>query len=272
MQTFVQVPYLLRAKAHRKRPTYEMTTGKPSVTLFSIPASCFAARARLVIYAKELDTSQDVEIAPVKLEGLKSTEYLGVNPLGKIPAAILHEAGDKDDYLFESSVICEYLAERYDHIEPSFIPQSFERRAHARLITVLIDQYIAPYHSYMYRKVEEGADRAAKVDKMKIGFDAIERVLDDQGPFATGKDMTVGDCGLWGCLPFYDYMLPTFFGWEITQERPKLARWISQMHNNSEAARRVYKEVYAELENWRHNGRWEKLGIPAVGDPKPLVV
>ncbi len=103
---------------------------------------------------------------------------------------------------------------------------------------------------------------------MKIGFDAIERVLDEDGPFVAGKELSVGDCALWGNLAFYEFMIPTFFQWHITDGRPKIRRWISDMRETSEPARRVYEEVYRALEAWWDGGRWEKLEMPAFQNPK----
>ncbi|KAI0565921.1 Glutathione S-transferase [Gracilaria domingensis] len=197
--------------------------------------------------------------SPKDLGGLKTEPYLELNPLGKMPLLIISKPGRDDEALFESSIICEYLAEEFAYAQPSFRPDSPEARAKARLISNLLDIYVGPHHPYMYKKLE--GDRAAGTQKMIQGFDAIEHVLDRNGPYATGNTLSIADCCLLGNFPFYDYMLPTFFGWKATDGRPRLKAWREHMINESPAARETYSEVFNALQVWWDNSRWVNLGM-----------
>jgi hypothetical protein len=70
-------------------------------------------------------------------------------------------------------------------------------------------------------------------------------------------------------FPFYDFILPTFFGISALNGRPRLARWHAMMQKESDAATNEYRVVWAGLEKWWDNGRWEKLGMTPVSN-KPI--
>lgn len=261
-------------------PSFKMGTGEAkagtsttaassSITLYGAPVSNYTARCRYIVYRKQL-TDQISLRSPLELGGIKSEEYLKLNPFGKIPVAIVH-GEQADTTIFESSVICEYIAEKFDNVAPSFIPDTVEGRACARTIASILDVYIGQLHPYMYKKDVIG-DRAEGAAKMKAGFDALEHVLDPKGPYATGSTLSIADCCLWGNFAFYDYMLPTFFGWSATDGRPKLTAWRNAMATESQAARNVYNEVFGALSKWWDDGRWTKLDMtPMTGRPSSTV-
>ncbi len=72
--------------------------------LYSANLSPYSARARLAIYAKGLD----VEIAPPP-GGLKSPEYLALNPMGKAPSLELADG----TVIPESEIVVEYLEDAF---------------------------------------------------------------------------------------------------------------------------------------------------------------
>lgn len=257
----------MKASTETGPPARSASAKSAAVTLFSMPVSNFGARARFVKYLKGLDDNDVEVIHPSTLGGMKSPEYLSMNPLGKVPAAIVREDGE-ETILFESMVIVEYLCERFADRGPTIIPKELTTRARGRLIAALLDNYVCPHHPFMYKKMDPSVDRSAGVELMNPGFDAIENAMDDAGPFVAGKDLSLGDCALWGNLAFYEFMLPTFFGWSIFDGRPKLQRWRENMFSTSEPAQRVYEEVYSALEGWWDSGRWKNLGMAAAINPK----
>ena len=61
-------------------------------TLFDMPVSNNGARCRIIIYKKGLSLTDDVLIkSPVDLGGLKSPEYLALNPQGLMPLLVTPE-------------------------------------------------------------------------------------------------------------------------------------------------------------------------------------
>lgn len=248
----------------------QTTSAQPKITVYGTPVSNYSARVRYLVRRKQLPEGLVDFLPPAELGGLKADDYLKLNPLGKMPAALVQKSDQgKQHCLYESSVICEYMAEVFDTNEPSFVPGTPEARAKARLIANILDIYVGPHHQFMYRKLEGGTDRDEGARNMLKGFDAIEQEMDEKGPYAVGTGLSIADCCLWGNWPFYDFMLPTFFGWTPTDGRPKLKAWLDHMRRESPAAKQVYTEVFEALQGWWDNGRWEKLGmIPLKSRPE----
>ena len=255
-------------KSANHRTTLKMGS---EATLVSLPASPFAARARMVIYDKGLDANGTVTVeGPDIIGGFRTEEmrakFREVSPMGKVPVLLV--GADKKEVIVESGVITEYLVEKYTNGR-SYIPPTPLERARQRQIASLLDQYIEPYHFYMYRFVDEGVDRAKGVEQMHKGWDAIEYSLHETGPYVSGSHIGVGDAALWGCMPFYDFMLRAFFGWHPADKRPKLARWMEHMKKEENAAK-VYDEVWDALQDWYDKGRWTKLGVKTLVEPSTL--
>lgn len=229
--------------------------------LVSLPISPFAARSRLLIY----DGSLDVKIVMPDDEfvgGFKSDAHNAANPLGKVPVLLSDTFRQP---LFESGVITEYLSE----VSGTYVLESIEERSRQRLVGSILDQYIVPFHHFMYREQPEDTNRLEGVENMEQGWTALEAALHPEGPFVGGKHIGIGDAALWGCMPFYDFMLPAFFEKKPLDDRPKLQKWYNHMQKSTNAVK-VYDEVWMALEKWWDGGRWTKLGMTAAINPKSL--
>lgn len=275
MVSFVSSFALKRRNQNRFPPSHRrfmMQTPPPSqerrITLYSIPVSNYSARCRFLIKRKNLSEDEVSIRPPSDLGGSKTDKYLAMNPFGKIPAAVVSEGG-REECIFESSVICEYLAEQFCSRDPSFLPSTPVARAKARMIANILDIYIGPYHPFMYKQGYE--DRESGVKNMIQGFDALEHVLCPKGPYVIGDELSLGDCYLWGNWSFYDFMLPTFFGWNPIDQRPKLKAWRAHMLQESQAARDVYTEVFESLQGWWDSGRWTNLSMKPL-TPRPELI
>jgi glutathione S-transferase len=95
--------------------------------LMGISLSPFVRKAAVVLTIKGIDYEQE-QIMP----GNSEPEFRALSPLGKIPVLI-----DGDLTLADSSVICEYLDEKYP--EPSVMPKEPENRARARFLEEYAD-------------------------------------------------------------------------------------------------------------------------------------
>ena len=80
-------------------------------------------------------------------------------------------------------------------------------------------------------------------------------------PYAIGKELSIADACMWANWAFYDFMLPTFFGWNPTDGRPKLKKWKESMIQESQITRDAYLEVFNALYGWWDGGRWDKLSM-----------
>jgi glutathione S-transferase len=132
-------------------------------TLYITQRSPFARKVRLLMHAKNLA----FEAVEVDLTAPRSAEFLAVSPLGKVPALV-----DEDGTLvFDSSVIAEYLEDRYP--APSCFGGSpverAEQRALDELADTLSDQAIT---LFMKRGDAPTLERAAQT--FERALDALE--------------------------------------------------------------------------------------------------
>jgi glutathione S-transferase len=170
-----------------------------ALTLVSAPVSGYAMRVRYIVAKKGLGPDVIQTRPPADFGGLKSEQYLAVNPLGKMPALFIRDPPvGSPGVLFESRVIADYLIDRFSDVGPSFIANTPERRAVGNLVATICDNYIAALQPYMYKPYDSGVDRAAKIREMSSAFDAIETILDSTGPYVAGSEVSVGDAALLG--------------------------------------------------------------------------
>ncbi|MFQ5535375.1 MAG: glutathione S-transferase family protein [Sphingomonadales bacterium] len=150
----------------------------------------------------------------------KSPEYLAINPLGKIPAL-----KDGDFCLPESSIICEYLEDKFP--ERPLLPADAQARARTRLIMRLVDLELLSNLFILFgqlsAKEKDEALIKEKLAAITTGLDLIEDIAGG-GDFLVGEDWTLADCALHGAFFFMTRLLPQF-GADPLDNRPKLAAW-----------------------------------------------
>jgi len=237
---------------------------KAQATLYDMPVSNNGARARMIIYAKGLDASNKVEIKkPSELGGLKSPEYMALNPQGKMPLMVVNG----DFSLYESDTIARYLLEAFPE-GPSFKPlESPEARALDDLIARVHDVYIVSLQSCMYRAVPPfGAfqSRLEALSELKKQVKVIEGLVDENGPFLTGRDIALSDASLFPTMIFMKESLPRFVESSQWNEEdvfgPKLRRWWQHMTSGAvPAASRILDEITTAFQGWAEAGRWDSI-------------
>ncbi|ATX82258.1 RNA polymerase-associated protein [Mariprofundus ferrinatatus] len=136
-------------------------------------------RTRIVLAEKEL---------PVDTEELESenlpAEFLRINPYGKLPTVI-----DRDIVFFESSVVNEYLDERYPH--PPLKPGSPAERAQMRLAVLQLERELY----VLYEECQNGRKKKDAVKKMEAYFDSLNTYL-GRTEYFIGEQYTLADVTL----------------------------------------------------------------------------
>lgn len=233
-----------------------MSAGKN--ILYDVPVSNNGARNRLIIYWKNLEDEFAIT-NPSEVGGIKSEEYLAMNPQGKMPLLVTADGLA----LPESEVISQYICHAFDENGPELIPEDPETRAICALATRIHDLYVVPIQGCMYRAgydVKTRADQLAEVAKQ---LDVIEGVMSlrTDGPFVAGREPSTADAALFPTYVFIEYILPKHFGWkDVWAGRPTTAKWFEAMRVDTCGAR-VYGEVRGGLEAWEENGRWDTVGV-----------
>jgi glutathione S-transferase len=186
--------------------------------LYGALASPYVGRVALFARIKGIDLA--MEFPPGG--GIKSAEYLAINPLGKMPTL------DVDgQYLPESEVICEYLEDVAGG--RSGIPGAPLDRARARLVARLYDLYVAPHGSLLFRNSNPATRDQAVVDAalsgIKAGFGHLEHFM-TVNPFAAGEALSIADAALLpGFVLLKRVVVPTYGLDDPTAGRGRLAEW-----------------------------------------------
>lgn len=214
--------------------------------LYSANLSPYASRARLAIYAKGLP----VEIAYPPGGGLKSPEYLAINPLGKVPC--LETASGEGTP--ESLVILEYLEDLYP--EPSLLKGSPEQRARIRLIARIADLYVMGAAHALFAQLNpatrDPATLEGQLDKLAQGLSWVECYLEETG-YAAGADFSLADCVLVPCLIWVPIMARLGRP-ELATANPKLAAYTERVKAHPAVAK-VWAEMDKAIAHYQATGQ-----------------
>jgi glutathione S-transferase len=176
--------------------------------------------ARVVLFAR----LKGLTVAAAMPEGgIKSPEYLALNPMGKMPLLEVDGVG-----IPESTVICEYLEDL--HPGTGGLSGSPLERARVRTISRVFDIYVAPNTSLLFRNLDPARrDAAAAVTALQslaTGFGYLEHFVG--APYAAGAKPSLADCTL---LPSFAIMkktvFPAFGAHDPTLGDGQLGRWWS---------------------------------------------
>lgn len=215
--------------------------------LLSAFISPYASRIRIAIYAKGLP----IEIAYPPGGGLKSPEYLALNPIGKAPCLIV----DESLALPESAVILEYLEESFPEVP--LMPSSPEARARVRLIARIGDLYVANPAFGLFAQlnpaVRDAAVAAALLDKVEEGLGWLEGHIAEAG-FAAGGELTIADCTIIPPLSQIPGVAAALGRPDILSGRPKLAAYLGRVGQHPAVAK-VLEEMAKAGKVYQETGK-----------------
>ena len=216
--------------------------------LYSANLSPFASRVRLALYAKGLD----FETPRPPGGGLKSPEYLALNPMGKAPCLVTEEGLA----LPESTVILEYLEDAYP--ERPLLPKGAEDRARVRLAARIVEIYVAPHLGGLFGQMDPAKrDQAVAdghLDKLDEGLGWLDEHMTAEA-FAMGDDLTLADCIMAPTL-FYVSSIPAAFGrTDFMSKRKNLAGYLDRARAHP-AVDKVLAEMEAAFKHYRETGQF----------------
>jgi len=202
--------------------------------------------------------------SPAALGGLKSPEYLALNPQGKMPLLVLPGG----QAIYESDTIARYLIDAYSDVAPSFVPATPEVRALDNLIARVHDVYLVALQACMFKAAPPFGtfqSRWEALAELRRQVRVIDGLAAEEGPFLTGGEIGHSDAALFPTMVFMRDMLPRYMqpGWEWNEEEafgPKLLRWWAHMTSGAvPAATRVLDEMQGALQKWEASGRWNNI-------------
>ena len=222
--------------------------------LYTHPMSPCAQKVRIVLAEKRLDwEKRHVELA--EKENL-TPAYLKLNPLGVVPTLV-----DKGQPVIESSIICEYLEDKFQ--EPELRPQHPYQRAQMRFWMKHVDIKVHPscgalqWPLLMADKLKRlsAAEMNAIIDRvvekprrerqrrlLKQGYNApdiidavgtYERTIADMERLLAGQDWLAGERFSLADVAMAPYFQTLYqFGWsDWYRSRKNVAAWYERCMN-----------------------------------------
>ena len=149
--------------------------------LFSDPENHYSHRVRMVLREKGV-TVEIIDVDPSN----KPEDLLEVNPYGTLPTLL-----DRDLVLYQSTVIMEYLDERFPH--PPLLPVYPVARAQCRLLMhrIEVDWSEKVDLLVLVKGREVALEKARK--ELRESLVAIAPVFADR-PFFMSEEFTLVDC------------------------------------------------------------------------------
>ena len=201
------------------------------MNIFGSPLSPFVARVILACDHKGLEYN-----VVMPEGGLKTPEFLSMNPFGKIPTVKIGRST-----LYESDVIVPYLDET--HPKKKLIPGSAAAAGKARLIARISDLYVqAPILDLFRQIVGRSPKNAAAAKKAKEelnkGLDALNGYI-KPGPSAIGKSFTIGDCYAVPALMFVSHTAPRFGIKDPFKGRPIIKKYWAAIKKHPSAKAQI---------------------------------
>ena len=157
-------------------------TNKRSVmTLYSGSMDIHSHRVRIVLAEKGVS----YEVINIDARG-KPEDLLELNPYGTVPTLV-----DRELALYESSIITEYLDERFPH--PPLMPVYPVARAKARLIIHRFDREWGP----LIRKLEQGKSNDFRAGAKELTSYLTQLIpIFNSSPYFMGEEFTLVDCSI----------------------------------------------------------------------------
>ena len=188
--------------------------------LYEHPLSPYARKVKLVLFEKGLDFERRYGGA----KQLDSEEFLKVSPRGEVPVLV-----DGELVVGDSTIICEYLEERYP--EPRLYPVSAADRVRARVLEDVADTELEPALWAMFevrffgRAPGELGELlvSAATSCIERHLDRLEQALGDRDFFG-GDSFGIADCSL---VPHLGGAAQ--LGIKAGPGRPRLSEWVKRV-------------------------------------------
>jgi glutathione S-transferase len=195
------------------------------LTLYDDVFSPYARKVRIALYEKGVPFE--------RLRALHGdcnrTDFLHVNPRAEVPALV-----DDGGGLYDSTIICEYLEERYP--TPSLYPSDPPARAKCRLVEDLADTQLDAA-LYAVTVLEFGRGEVHAEMHAAAGRD-LARLYDLLAHFLGADQFLCGSFSIADVAVVPHLMVATFLGFAIdTARHPQLAAWLDRVQNRPAVAR-----------------------------------
>lgn len=160
--------------------------------------------------------------------GIKTPEFLKINPMGKMPALEVDGRG-----IAESMVILDYLEDAFP--TPALLPASPIDRAQARLLGRIVDMYVTANGRAFFTNMNPATRKADEVAAGEEGYRKslaqLEHFMGD-GPCALGDTLGYADVALLPCLQMMAIVTGICGVKDPYQGLPRLSQWWQHMQTD----------------------------------------
>jgi glutathione S-transferase len=194
--------------------------------LWSGKLSPFSAKVRIALAEKDLSyDTREIPWSRRTLWGPKPPEFLAVSPLGKVPVLV-----DDGVTVYDSTLICEYLEERYP--KPPLFPTGTADRARCRRLEDEADfamtEHVTPLVQELFTKSDDATRDMARVTNATA---ALERRYDALEAELAGREylcdvFTVADIATFMVLGFASTL-----GTAPGPRHPRLQQWVDRVRS-----------------------------------------
>jgi glutathione S-transferase len=208
--------------------------------------------------------------------GLKSPEYLKINPQGKFPALV----SSGSFAIYESAVIFAYLVDTYGDDAKYGVRASNPRlQARCNLLCRVHDMYVsgascttAPIKAAdgdvhlnhanlkaVYNPNMTLVQRSAMAQDLKKQLDELERLMDSEGPWAVGSEMTLADFVMYPTWIVVVHISPRTLNWGPFENRPKMKAWYAKCEEFFGGEESPGKDLVNNIKSMYNEGLSEQL-------------
>ena len=151
----------------------------------------------------------------------RSTEFMKINPLGKVPALI-----DENFNVYDSHAIAIYLVEKFAK-DSSLYPKDLQQRTlvnqhlffDASCLFQRLFEILIPLYYGQYKEIPE-----AKIAETHVAYNVIEGFFENGNSYVVGDILTIADISIWTTLGSFRLLVPI-----EELKYPKLSAWLSLM-------------------------------------------
>jgi len=192
--------------------------------LWSGVLSPFSAKVRIALAEKGLAyETREIPWSRQNLWGPKPPEFLAVSPRGKVPVLI-----DGDATVYDSTVIAEYLEDRYP--KPPLLPSDPVGRARCRQLEDEADTAMAEEVTPLVQELFTKRDDATR-DMSRVGAatEALRRRYETLQKELAGRDYLCGAFSLADIATFMVVGYASSLGVAPGDAQPALTQWFQRM-------------------------------------------
>ncbi len=219
-----------------------------AIKLFEHPLSPYVQKVKIVLYEKGLPFERVAVDVHAPTEDEVFQEFVMASPRREVPALV-----DGDARLFDSTVILEYLDERYENQQTS--PPQAAERARVRMLEEMMDgEYEAVNWGIGELKLfgraagdREGTLLTRAGLQLQRLWNRLDRELEGR-PWFNGEAFGRGDAAV-----FPHVLLSQQLGYAVDDRRPKLAAWLARA-GERESTRRVLDEAREAMQRLAEHG------------------